>query len=150
MWETILLLRGLLAQGVLSYALGARRYRVDYGLAPERSMLAVPYLAKDVPSLRAEFGHPDVCIILTCLSYHYGGLTVAQVNQCFEILLGLDHRKQEYNKWVRGNLNFPEFLRDLDGVNLKDPEQRNLIFSRLFRYNHAVIDFFLSHVVFPK
>lgn len=148
-WKTILLLRGLLAHGVLSYALGARRYRVDYGLAPERSMLAVPYRAKDVPSLRAEFGHPDVCIILTCLSYHYGGLTVEQVNQCFEILLGLDHRKQEYSEWVMGNPDLPEYLRDLDGVNLKDPEQRELIFSQLFQHNHAIIDFLLSHVVFP-
>jgi len=150
MWKTILLLRGLLAHGVLSYALGARCYRIDYGLAPERSILAVPYLAKDVPSLRAEFGHPDVCIILTCLSYHCGGLTVEQVTQCFEILLKLDDRKQEYHAWVRGNLNIPETLHDLDGVNLKDPEQRTSIIGCLFRYNRAVIDFFLSHVVFPK
>ena len=148
MWKTILLLRGLLAYGVLSYAIGTRCYRIDYGLAPERSMLAVPYVAKDVPSLRAEFGHPDVSIILTCLSYHYGGLTAEQVNQCFEILLGLDHRKQEYAEWVRADLNIPEFLRDLDGVNLEDPEQRKSTF--LFRYNPATVDFFLSQVVFPK
>lgn len=149
-WKTLLLLRGLLAHGVLSYALGTRCYRIDYGLAPERSMLAVPYLAKDVPSPRAEFGHPDVCIILTCLSYHLGGLTVEQVDQCFEILLGLDHRKQEYAKWVKGNPNIPKFLHNLDGVNLKDPEQRKSTLSSAFRYNYPVIDFFLSHVVFPK
>lgn len=67
--QTLLLLRGLLAHGILCYALKVRRWRVDYGLDPSRSLLAVPYRAKDVPSLRAEFGHPDVCIILTCLSY---------------------------------------------------------------------------------
>ena len=148
-WKTILLLRGLLAHRVLSYALGERWYRIDYGLAPERSVLAVPYLAKDVPSPRAEFGHPDVCIILTCLSYHCGGLTAKQVDQCFHILHGLDHRKQEFDKWVQGKLDIPEYLHDLDGVNLKDPEQHKTILN-LFSDNHAVIDFFLSHVVFPK
>ena len=150
MWKTILLLHGLLAHGVLSYALGTRSYCVDYGLTPQHSMAAVSYLAKDVPSLQVEFGHPNVCIILTCLSYHYSGLTEEQVFQCFEILLRLDHWKEEYSDWVKGNHNIPENLRDLDVVNLKDPDQRKSILGPLFGCNHAVVDFFLSHVVFPK
>ena len=44
----ILLLRGLLmeGEGVLGYILNEKRWRVDYGLDPSRSLLAVPYRAK--------------------------------------------------------------------------------------------------------
>jgi hypothetical protein len=69
LWSGLLLIRGLLAHGILVYALKERRWRIDYGLDHQRTMLAVPYRAKDVPSCRAEFGHPDIAIILTCLSY---------------------------------------------------------------------------------
>ena len=43
-----LLLRGLLAlgSGVLLYVFKQRRWRVDFGLDPGRTMLAVPYRAK--------------------------------------------------------------------------------------------------------
>ena len=44
----ILLLRGLLMdiEGILGYVLKERRWRVDYGLDPSRTLLAVPYRAK--------------------------------------------------------------------------------------------------------
>lgn len=44
----ILLLRGLLmdCNGILGYVLKERRWRVDYGLDPSRTLLAVPYRAK--------------------------------------------------------------------------------------------------------
>jgi hypothetical protein len=44
----ILLLRGLLmdSEGILGYVLKERRWRVDYGLDPSRTLLAVPYRAK--------------------------------------------------------------------------------------------------------
>jgi hypothetical protein len=74
----LLLLRGLLAGGVLQFTLGQKRWRVQYGLATTRTpptKLAVPYRAKDSPSPRSEFSHPEVIIILTLLSYYYEGLT---------------------------------------------------------------------------
>jgi hypothetical protein len=48
MWKGILLLRGLLmdVDGILGYVLKERRWRVDYGLDPSRTLLAVPYRAK--------------------------------------------------------------------------------------------------------
>jgi hypothetical protein len=48
LFNGILLLRGLLVdgQGILGYALKERRWRVDYGLDPSRTLLAVPYRAK--------------------------------------------------------------------------------------------------------
>jgi hypothetical protein len=44
----ILLLRGLLMDGggILGYVLKERRWSVDYGLDPSRTLLAVPYRAK--------------------------------------------------------------------------------------------------------
>ncbi|THH04618.1 hypothetical protein EW146_g10133, partial [Bondarzewia mesenterica] len=123
LWKGLLLLRGLLAEGIgiLAYVLKERRWRVDYGLDPSRSLLAVPYRAKDVPSLRAEFGHPDVAISLTCLSYYYGGLTKNQLLQCFDALFKLDNPALQYDQW-----------------SLSSPEIR------------LSSTFFLSHVVFPK
>jgi hypothetical protein len=48
LWSGILLLRGLLVdgEGILGYVLKERRWRVDYGLDPGRTLLAVPYRAK--------------------------------------------------------------------------------------------------------
>jgi hypothetical protein len=48
LFNGILLLRGLLldSQGILGYVLKERRWRVDYGLDPRRTLLAVPYRAK--------------------------------------------------------------------------------------------------------
>ena len=64
--NTLLLLRGLISRGIILSAIQDKRWRVDYGLDPKRSMLAVPYRAKDCPAVRAEFSHPDVTIALTC------------------------------------------------------------------------------------
>ena len=48
LFNGILLLRGLLmdSEGILGYVLKERRWRVDYGLDPTRTLLAVPYRAK--------------------------------------------------------------------------------------------------------
>jgi hypothetical protein len=47
-FKGILLLRGLLmdGEGILGYVLKERRWRVEYGLDPSRTLLAVPYRAK--------------------------------------------------------------------------------------------------------
>ena len=69
----LLLIRGLIAGGVLSFAFGPKRWRVNYGLDPNRlpkTKLSVPFRAKDNPTPRSEFSHPDVAIVLTLLSYY--------------------------------------------------------------------------------
>lgn len=104
-----------------------------------------------MPSLRSEFGHPDVAICLTCLSYYYGGLTYFQARECFDLLIKLDNPALEYEKWIqRGGKDIPEPLRRLNGVNMKDIQTFAHDVVPKFRHNQAVIDFFLSHVVFPK
>ncbi|TDL21943.1 hypothetical protein BD410DRAFT_828691 [Rickenella mellea] len=150
LWKGLLLLRGLFAHGILIYVLKERRWRVDYGLDPSRSLLAVPYRAKDVPAVKAEFGHPDVCIALTCLSYYYLGLTKDQIDTCFQRLYKLDNPVVEYEKWVRASDCIPESLRQLNGVNTEDPELYHSKIIPLFCRNFVVINFFLSQVVFPK
>ena len=57
--KSLLLLKGLIAGGVLVFALKQKRWRVNYGLDLSRTTLAVPYRAKDNPATRAEFSHPD-------------------------------------------------------------------------------------------
>ncbi|KAG2366240.1 hypothetical protein BDR07DRAFT_1480293 [Suillus spraguei] len=148
-WPGLLVLRGLLACGILVYALKERRWRVDYGLAPKRTMLAVPFRAKDMPSLRAEFGHPDVAIMLTCMSYYYAGLTLQQLMLCFELLLKQDNPALEYESWVLGLQSVPESLQRLNGINTESADQFGDL-QRLFASNKAVVDFYLSRVVFPK
>ena len=149
--KPILLLRGLLGHGVLLTVLKEKRWRVDYGLDVSRSMLAVPYRAKDSPSHRAEFGHTDIAICLTCLSYYYEGLTDAQLEACFSQLFKADNPDLEYEEWIQDFLDkLSPTLRHLRGLNLEDPIQRNeRIFPQL-RHCKAVIDFFLSTIVFPK
>ncbi|KAI0920155.1 hypothetical protein AcV5_009969 [Taiwanofungus camphoratus] len=149
-WNGVLLLRGLLAHKILEYVLTERRWRVDFGLDLSRSLLAVPYRAKDVPALSAEFGHPDVAIALTCLAYYYTGLTENQLDLCFQLLFKHDSPDIEYEKWIHGNNAIPPSLRELIGINLEDVEQREHHLIPLFRRNQVVIDFYLSQVVFPK
>ncbi|KAF8464451.1 hypothetical protein BDZ91DRAFT_256645 [Kalaharituber pfeilii] len=145
-----LLLRGMIAHGILAFVLREKRWRVDYGLAPHRTLLAVPYRAKDSPAPRADFGHPDVTIALTCLSYYYQGLEDGQLRMCFERLKKLDNPAAEYLTWIKGCEDLPSPLHQLQGINLEDNDQwSNTIYPRL-RLNKSVIDFYLASTVFPK
>ena len=151
LWGGLLLLRGLLASGILLFAFRERRWRVDYGLHPTRTMLAVPYRAKDIPAQRAEFGHPDIAIILTCLSYYYGGLNEGQLRESFEILLKQDDPSVDYDLWVREcGPDVPENLRALSAINIKSSEQWKEFLVPLFSRNRETVDFYLSSVVFPR
>ena len=46
-----------------------------------RKMMAVPFVAKDVPSRSSEFAHPDVVLGLTILAFRYEGLRVQDVKE---------------------------------------------------------------------
>jgi hypothetical protein len=103
-----------------------------------------------VPSLRAEFGHPDVAIALTCLSYYYDGLTKDQLLLCFDLLAKLDDAMTEYDHWVELERDIPATLRQLNGVNTEDEAQVDESLVPLLSRNKRVVDFYLSQVVFPR
>ncbi|KAI5778711.1 hypothetical protein EDC01DRAFT_673091 [Geopyxis carbonaria] len=150
--SSLYLLRGLISGGILHKGL-KKRYRVEYGLDPERpNFLAVPYKAKDTPSGQSEFSHPDVAITLTCLAYYYTGLTAVQIKQCFQLLFQLEDRETEYKKWLQPvPINsMPEAIRSLEGLNLEDKDKYSNIICPFFKMNKGTIDFFLAQVVFPR
>ena len=105
---------------------------------------------QDVPSLRAEFGHPDVAIALTCLSYYYGGLTKDQLLWCFDMLAKLDDPEIEYDHWVELGQGLPVSMLQLNGVNTEDETQVDEVLVPSFSKNKRVVDFYLSQVVFPQ
>lgn len=148
--NVLLILRGLIAHGTLLFALQRKRWLVEYGLDPKRCLMAVPYRAKGVPSLSSEYGHPDVAILLTSLSYYYTGLTFAQVRQCFTILLKDTNAQDVYASWIAACEDTPESLMSIEAINLEDETLCSQeLFPRL-RRNIEVANFYLTKVVFPK
>ena len=148
--SSLLLLKGLIAGGILTFALKHKRWRVSYGLDLSRTMLAVPYRAKDNPATRAEFSHPDVTIVLTCLSYYYGGLSNEQLFVSFEMLISWDNAEGEYERWVQYAPELPLTFRKLRGINLSDSTQCSQQVFPSLRFAKSVIDFYISEIVFPK
>ena len=146
--STLLVMRGLFAHGVLLFAFQRKRWRVSYGTDLSRSQLAIPYCAKDSPEPRSEFSHPEVIIVLTCLSYYYSGLNDDQLRQSFETLTTLDDSEGEYAYWVRDADGLSLELKSLTGVNLRDQVQCSQSLFPSLRFAKSVIDFFLSHHVF--
>ncbi|KAF2120460.1 hypothetical protein BDV96DRAFT_485186 [Lophiotrema nucula] len=151
--DTLLLVRGLIAEGVLGFALSSKRWRVNYGLDGSRSppmKLAVPYRSKDNPSSRSEFSHPDVVIVLTSLTYYYGGLTDDDLFDTLSHLIRSDQADIEYAEWVSTAEGLPTAFRQLSGVNIKDRFQCEQEIFPYLNYAKSAIDYFLSHIVFPK
>jgi hypothetical protein len=131
-FNTLLVLRGLLACGVLQLGL-TKRWRVNYGENPKAReisiRMAVPYRAKDVASEKTEFGHPDVAFILTQLSYYYSGLESDQLMECFRYLKQESQAEQEYNSWIglMDSSHVHPSISALSGVNLEDYEQVRML-----------------------
>lgn len=110
----------------------------------------MPYRAKGVPASSAEFGHPDVAVALTCLTYYYSGLTKSQIRKCFELLQKSDDPTVEYARWTNLCTSLPDSLRNWSAVNLEDDRQcYNDIYPAL-RFNKKLADYFLNAVVFPQ
>jgi hypothetical protein len=149
----LLLIRGLVAGGILRFCLTSKRWKVNYGLDSNRSpptKLAVPYRSKDKPSARSEFSHPDVVIALTSLTYYYGGLDDEELFNAFAYLLRSDQSDVEYRYWVKGADQLPEAFRHLSNINIEDRYQCVTEVFPSLRYSRATIDYFLSRIVFAK
>ncbi|KAL8820652.1 MAG: hypothetical protein Q9223_001174 [Gallowayella weberi] len=144
----LLLLRGLLIHKILLMGL-SKRWNVQYGIHPFRDPIAVPFRSKGIPSDQAEFGHPDVSILLTCLSFYYSGLTFAQFQQSLGLLLKSDEPVQEFQLWISEAEGFSKSLTSWNSINIDDKIQCTTLWNYL-RFQMAVVGFFLNHFVFPR
>ncbi|PPJ51579.1 hypothetical protein CBER1_09871 [Cercospora berteroae] len=147
----LLLVRGLLAGGILDFVLRTKRWRVHYGLASRvpRMRLAVPYRAKDNPTPRSEFSHPDVQLLLTSLSYYYGGMEDDDLFALLSQLMTSDQAEQDFHLWVR-KTDMPSEFRNINSINLRDETTCKVKIFPYLRQAKAAVDWFLSHSVFPK
>lgn len=146
--QKLYLLRGLLVHRILLLAL-KKRWNVQYGLHPKRDPIAVPFHAKGVPSEQAEFGHPEVALLLTSLAFYYDGLSIAQLRQSLEHVLKSDDPASEYDRWTHSSGRLPDSLREWNAINVDDEAQLKEIWQHV-RYNVIAVDYFLNNFVFPK
>ena len=146
--QQLLLLRGLLVHKILLMGLG-KRWNVQYGIHPLRDPIAVPFRSKGIPSDQSEFGHPDVSIMLTCLSFYNSGINLVQFRQTLSLLLKSDEPVREFESWVSEVERFPESLRAWNSINIDDETQCTALWNQL-RLQMTVINFFLNHFVFPR
>ncbi|KAI9655790.1 MAG: hypothetical protein M1821_005225 [Bathelium mastoideum] len=146
--KTLYLLRGLLVHRILIMTL-KRRWNVQYGLHPHRDPVAVPFHAKGVPSEQAEWGHPDVSVLFTCLSFYYGGLSLDQLRRCLEAIAKSDDPAGQYDRWTSDSHSLPDSLREWNAINVED-EFQMMDLWRCLRTNMTAIDYLLNNFVFPK
>ncbi|TGO40912.1 hypothetical protein BHYA_0029g00210 [Botrytis hyacinthi] len=146
--KNILLVRGLLLNRILLLCL-KKRWNVQYGLHPNRDPIAVPFDAKGVPSEQAEFGHPDVSILFTCLAFYYTGLNLSQFQQSLEHVLKSDDPAAEYDRWISSSHSLPESLSHWNVINIEDRGQLNELWRHL-RLNRNVLDHYMNTFVFPN
>ncbi|PSK48404.1 Fatty acid synthase subunit beta [Elsinoe australis] len=144
--KVLLTTRGLLVNGILLLCL-RKRWNVTYALALQRCPVAVPYNAKGVPSLHAEFGHPDVAIVLTSLSFYYQGLDHDQFRDGLRKVLRSDDPAAEFQRWT-GTTALPASLSQWSMINMDDAVQFNELWRRL-RPEKASINYHLNNAVFP-
>ncbi|ROV95602.1 hypothetical protein VSDG_05251 [Cytospora chrysosperma] len=145
--KILLLVRGLLLNRILLLCL-KKRWNIQYGLHPGREPIAVPYEAKGVPSENSEFGHPDVAIILTILSFYYGGLNQAQFRQSLGHVLKSDDPAAEFDRWTNGCDSLPASLRTWSVINIDDAGQIDELWMHL-RFDREVLNHFMNNFVFP-
>ncbi|KAI0116069.1 hypothetical protein F4776DRAFT_319624 [Hypoxylon sp. NC0597] len=145
--KILLVVRGLVMNRILLLCLG-RRWNVQYGLHPGRDPIAVPFEAKGTPSEQSEFGHPDVAILFTCLSFYYTGLTAKQFRQGLQHVLQADDPAMQYELWISGCHSLPEVLRHWNAINIDDGGQMEEMWQHL-RLDRAVINYYMNHFVFP-
>ena len=151
----LLALRGFLAFGLLAHCL-QKRHRVGYGSRPGgKKRLAVPYLAADTPSPRSDFGHPDIALTFTTLSYYYDGLSDEQVLKAFARLqdLGREAQGALYGQWYALSLPLMEEkeatgLDMVSKIDLTNEVQKAQLIKH-YRLNVETINFWLAELVLP-
>jgi hypothetical protein len=145
--KKLLLVRGLLLNRILLLCL-KKRWNVQYGLHPDRYPIAVPFEAKGVPSEQAEFGHPDVAILFTCLAFYYSGLNYTQFCEGLQRILKSHDPPTEYDKWTSASDTLPEALHHWNVINIDEQGQVEELWRHL-RLSRNVLDHYMNNFVFP-
>ncbi|KAH0566486.1 hypothetical protein GP486_000104 [Trichoglossum hirsutum] len=146
-YKNILLIRGLLLNRILLLCL-KKRWNVQYGLHPNRDPIAVPFEAKGIPSEQAEFGHPDVSILFTCLAFYYSGLNRSQFREGLQCILNSNDPSTEYERWIHSSNTLPEALHHWNVINVDDQGQVEELWHHL-RLNRNVLDHYMNNFIFP-
>ncbi|KAG8361093.1 hypothetical protein FVEN_g899 [Fusarium venenatum] len=144
--QSLYLLKGLISEGLLLTCL-KKRWNVQYGLHPQRAPIAVPFEAKDVPSLTAEYGHPDTTLILTCLAFYQTGLTQTQMVQCLDHIIRSDDPTMQYERLIHG-CKLPARLECWNFLTLDDDAQMEDLWKHV-RFDTNIINYFLNNFAFP-
>jgi hypothetical protein len=151
--ETLLILRGILAYDILYFVLN-KRWKVEYGINTNINLMqAVPFKAKDVPTERSQFAHPDIAILLTYLSYYYDGLNDSQFSELIILLENDSNGSHQYNKWISllpNDVKINASVKEFSRVNFSDSNQRNNVLYPLLKKHPPVINDWLSNFLFPK
>ncbi|TQS35022.1 hypothetical protein Golomagni_04573, partial [Golovinomyces magnicellulatus] len=145
--QIIYLIRGLFVHKILITVL-KKRWNVQYGLHPHRDPIAVPYHAKGCPSDQSEWGHPDVALLLTCLSFYYEGINFEQFRQTLNYVRQTDDPVQLYDRLVH-ETQLPESYRNWININEQDEAQFHELWKYLRRSINTV-NCFLNKFVFPR
>ena len=149
--HVLFLLRGFFGLKILQHCL-TLRHRVNYGTGRHRNM-AVPFRAKDVAADKTDFGHPDVALALTQLTYYYQGIPEKGFE---EIMWKLTYMEISvataiYAEWVAfcHPDYLPDELKSFSSVNVSDKIQLRTLYD-LFHKHVLVVDFWLVHLVYPQ
>eukprot|EP00040_Diaphanoeca_grandis_P022590 m.121804 g.121804 ORF g.121804 m.121804 type:complete len:3317 (+) comp28880_c0_seq1:403-10353(+) len=147
-------LRGLFAYGVLKSAL-TRRWRVQFGVDPNRCNrhMAVPFAAKDKATENTEFGHTDLAVLLTLVSYYRSGLSESQFQETLTQLHALPNASNIFQGWIDFARDHkqpvPPNLRVYSSIVFDDTNQQRVLFD-ILAHNPRCIDFFLTSLVLKK
>ncbi|XP_063718133.1 uncharacterized protein LOC134845172 isoform X2 [Symsagittifera roscoffensis] len=145
----VFLLRGFFGLKILQHCL-TLRHRVNYGVGKYRKM-AVPFRAKDVAADKTDFGHPDVALALTQLTYYYQGIPRDGFEEVLRKLTSMEMSVAIaiYDKWV--NFCHPDYipreLRNCSCINLSDQIQLRDLY-KLFHKHVLVVDYWLVNMVY--
>ncbi|UJR29753.1 hypothetical protein I4U23_017301 [Adineta vaga] len=149
--QFFLIFRAFISSEILFFAL-KKRYRVNYGIHTNSSLnrlMAVPFRAKDVPTDKTEFAHPDLAILLTQFSYYYSGLTIQQFLQC---LNHLNEKSNEssiiFHQWI--NYEDDQSISNDIKIYFNDYQTRIYVLYPILRFNMLVINYYLNHFVYPQ
>ena len=155
--QSLLAFRGFLAGRILLSCL-EKRHRVSYGIArPGKKRIAVPFRGADTPAERSEYQHPDVAIMLTCLSYYEDGLNEDELCVAFSELLSLarESKRKQYKDWFDSSLDMMKEKRfdhssieTIEKIDLTNAPQFQYL-AKFFSHNRPAVNFWLNTCVFP-